>query len=168
MTKITLHGDPIATNGSLPEIGATAPGFTLVDGGLNDITLDSFDDKKKLISIIPSVDTPVCALSTRRFSESAKEYSKTAFLIVSADLPFAQSRFCESLKTDSITLLSTMRSSNFGEDYGVRIISGALAGLCARAILVLDENNEVRYAQLVKEIGDEPDYEAAFAALKAI
>ncbi len=164
MTSITIHGDEINTNGNLPAVGSDAPDFRLLNQELEEKSLKDFN-KKKLISIVPSLDTPVCATSAKKFDEMATEHEDTDILIVSADLPFAIGRFCSNEKTTNATMLSTLRSS-FAKDYGVEIISGPLAGVAARAVVVLDQKNTVIYNQLVAEITDEPDYEAAFAALQ--
>ncbi len=165
MAKITLHGDATNTNGDLPKVGTAAPQFTLTGHDLADVNLDSFAGKKKLLNIIPSIDTPTCAISTRKFNESAAQRDDTVVLIVSADLPFAQSRFCSAENTDAVKTLSMMRSNAFANDYGVMITDGPLAGLTARAVVVVDESNQVSYTELVTEIGDEPNYDAAIAAL---
>ena len=165
MAHITLKGNPINTNGELPKTGSKAPDFKLTDGSLNDVHLADFKGKKKLLNIVPSLDTPVCALSTRKLNEHAKN-SGDAVLIISADLPFAQSRFCTSEGVDNVKTLSMMHDRNFAKDYGVLITDGPLAGITARAIVVLDENDNVVYSQLVPEIADEPDYEKALAAMK--
>lgn len=166
MAEITLHGTKIETNGELPKVGATAPNFTLVNTKLEDVSLDSFPDKKKLISIIPSIDTPVCEKSTHAFCAAAKDRPHDMFFIVSADLPFAFSRFfMEQAAVEHLVALSTMRSDDFARDYGVLITTGALAGICARAVLVLDAENSVLHSQLVPEVGNEPDYEAALREL---
>ncbi len=164
MAKISLHGDACQTNGDLPSTGAAAPAFTLTGHDLSDVTLASFSGKKKLLNIIPSIDTPTCALSTRKFNETAAKRDDAVVLIVSADLPFAQSRFCAAENTESVRTLSTIRSS-FANDYGVNIVDGPLANLTARAVVVIDENDQVIYTELVSEIGDEPNYDAAIAAL---
>ncbi len=166
MASITLKGAPIHTSGDLPRVGTKAPAFTLVDGKLNDVRLDSFKGKKKIISIVPSLDTPVCALSTKRFDEYAQKDPGTVVLIVSADLPFAQGRFCESAKTTHVVSLSMMRNRHFATDYGVLIQDGPLAGITARAVVVLDADDRVLYGELVPEIGQEPNYQAAIAALQ--
>lgn len=165
MAHITLHGDVTNTNGNLPAVGAAAPQFTLTGHDLADVNLASYAGKKKLLNIIPSIDTPICAISTRKFNESAAKRDDTVVLIVSADLPFAQSRFCSAENTDSVNTLSMMRSNAFANDYGVMIVDGPLAGLTARAVVVVDENDQVSYTELVTEIADEPNYEAAIAAL---
>ncbi|MDA8390799.1 MAG: thiol peroxidase [Gammaproteobacteria bacterium] len=166
MATITLKGAPIHTSGDLPKAGTKAPAFTLVDSQLNDVRLDAFKGKKKIISIVPSLDTPVCAVSTQRFDEYARKDPRTVVLIVSADLPFAQSRFCDSTKTAHVVSLSMMRNRHFATDYGVLIQDGPLAGITARAVVVLDEDDRVLYSELVPEIAQEPNYQAAIAALK--
>jgi len=165
MAAITLHGDPINTNGDLPAVGDAAPDFSLTTGDLADVTLTDFAGKKKLLNIVPSLDTGVCATSTKKFNEAAAAHADAVFLTISADLPFAQGRFCEAENVDVVKTLSTMRSPSFAEDYGVKIVDGPLAGITARAVVVIDENNKVVYTELVPEIGQEPNYEAALAAL---
>ena len=165
MAKLTLKGNPINTNGDLPAVGQLAPNFKLVAADLKDVTLTDFAGKKKLLNIVPSLDTSVCALSTRKFNEHAKARPDTVILIISADLPFAQKRFCGNEGLSNVITLSMMRSRKFAKDYGVLLEDGPLAGLTARAVIVLDENNIVRYTELVPEIAQEPDYNAALAVL---
>lgn len=165
MAKITLQGNEINTNGNLPDIGAVAPDFTLVNKDLEDVTLATFPGKKKIISIVPSLDTPVCAISTKKFNDYAKEHEEAVVLIVAADLPFAMSRFCGAESLEEVVPLSVMRSQDFSKDYGVLIEDGPLAGITARAVVVLDQDNTVIHAQLVDEIAHEPDYKAALQAL---
>lgn len=165
MATITLQGNEIHTNGELPAVGSTAPEFRLTNTDLADVSLADFAGKKKLLNIVPSLDTPTCAVSTRKFNEAAAQRSDTVFLIVSADLPFAQNRFVIAESLDHVVPLSMMRDRNFAKDYGVLIQDGPLAGITARAVVVLDENDKVIYTQLVPEIADEPDYEAALKAL---
>ncbi|MGH1537627.1 MAG: thiol peroxidase [Gammaproteobacteria bacterium] len=165
MAKITLQGNEIHTSGNLPEIGTAAPDFVLVNKDLENISLASFPGKKKLISIVPSLDTPVCATSTKKFNDYAKEHEDTVILVVAADLPFAMSRFCGAEGVDNVIPLSIMRSNEFSSDYGVLIEDGPLAGITARALLVLDQDNAVVHTELVSEIAHEPDYDAAMAAL---
>lgn len=165
MATIKLKGNAIHTNGELPAIGSQAPDFKLVDGELNDRTLADYKGKKKLLNIVPSLDTPVCAISTKKFNEAAASRKDLAVLIISADLPFAMQRFCTSEKTKNVTPLAMMRSRNFAKDYGVLITDGPLAGITARAVIVLDSNNKVVYSQMVPEITQEPDYDKALAAL---
>jgi thiol peroxidase len=165
MAKITLHGTACNTNGDLPVVGSSAPELHLTDGELNDVTLADYKGKKKLLNIVPSLDTPTCAKSTIKFNQAAKGRDDVVMLIVSADLPFAQGRFCTGEKLDNVIPLSMMRSRNFAKDYGVLIQDGKLAGITARAVVVLDENDKVIYTQLVPEIGEEPDYDSALAVL---
>ncbi len=165
MAKITLEGNEFNTNGDLPASGTDAPDFALVNAELGDVSLESYAGKKKLLSIVPSLDTPVCATSTKKFNDAAKEKSDAVFLMISADLPFAMSRFCGAEGTDNVITLSMMRSRNFAKDYGVLIEDGPLAGITARGTVVLDENNKVIHSELVSEITQEPDYDAALAVL---
>ena len=165
MATITLKGNPIETNGDLPAVGSVATDFRLADGELNDVTLGSWEGKRKVISIVPSLDTGVCATSTRVFNEKAAALHNTVVLVVSADLPFAQKRFCTTEGIENVTTLSMMRSRNFAKDYGMLIQSGPLTGIAGRAVVVLDENNKVIHRQLVPEIGEEPDYDAVLSAL---
>ncbi len=166
MATLTFKGNPINTNGDLPTVGETAPDFKLVTADLKDVTLADFPGKKKLLNIVPSLDTSVCALSTRKFNEHAKAHPDTVILVISADLPFAQKRFCGSEGLSNVVTLSMMRSRKFAKDYGVLLETGPLAGLTARAVVVVDENNVVRHTELVPEIAQEPNYDAALAALK--
>ncbi len=165
MATVTLEGNPINTNGELPAVGAQAPDFHLVDGDLKDVHLSDYAGKKKLLNIVPSLDTGICATSTKKFSESAGGRDDVAVLIISADLPFAAGRFCSAENVENVTTLSMMRSRNFAKDYGMLLVDGPLAGITARAVVVLDENNKVVYTELVPEIAQEPDYDAALAAL---
>jgi thiol peroxidase len=165
MAAITLHGDPFTTNGDLPAVGGAAPDFTLVDKDLADVSLADYAGKKKLISIVPSLDTGVCATSTKVFNERLGGRADVVVLVVSADLPFAQGRWCGAEGVANVVTLSMMRSRNFAKDYGMLIQDGPLAGITGRAVVVLNEANEVVYTQLVTEIGEEPDYDAALAAL---
>jgi thioredoxin-dependent peroxiredoxin len=165
MAKITLQGNEININGELPKAGDDAPDFSLVNAELGDVSLATYEGKKKLLSIVPSLDTPVCATSTKKFNDAAKEKVDTVFLMIAADLPFAMSRFCSTEGTDNVITLSMMRSRKFAKDYGVLIEDGPLAGITARAIVVIDENNKVTHSELVPEIAREPDYDAALAAL---
>lgn len=165
MATVTLKGNPIHTNGDLPAVGSQAPDFRLVDKDLRDTGLADFAGKRKLLNIVPSLDTPVCAISTRKFSEHARGRGDVAVLIVSADLPFAAGRFCSTEGIDNVVTLSMMRSRSFAKDYGVLITDGPLAGIAARSVVVLDANDRVVYTELVPEILQEPDYEKAIAAL---
>ena len=138
MANITLKGNSTATCGDLPAVGSKAPNFNLVDVKLADVNLETYAGKKKLLNIVPSLDTPTCATSTRKFNETASQHPNTVVLVVSADLPFAQGRFCESSGLDNVVPLSMMRTNDFAKDYGVLIIDGPLAGLTCRAIVVID------------------------------
>ncbi len=164
MATVTLKGSTVNTIGELPANGSTAPDFELVDTALRDRALSEFAGRKKLLYILPSIDTSVCAASTRRFNELAAG-KDAVLLMISADLPFAQKRFCEDGDLNNITMLSTMRSHRFAEDYGVLITDGPLAGIMTRAVVVLDGNNRVIHSELVPEISQHPDYDAAIAAL---
>jgi thiol peroxidase len=165
MATITLQGNACNTNGDLPGVGSTAPDFTLVDVKLNDVHLADYAGKKKLLNIVPSLDTPTCATSTKKFNELVAERDDVVVLVVSADLPFASGRFCGIEGLDNVVPLSLMRGKGFAKDYGVLITDGPLAGITARAVVALDADNRVVYTQLVPEIADEPDYDAALAAL---
>lgn len=165
MATITLQGNEIHTAGEFPRVGSKAPDFTLTDRDLNDVALSRWMGKKKLLSIFPSIDTPVCAISTRKFNDYARTHDDTVMLMVSADLPFAHKRFCGDEGLDNVVTLSTMRSDDFARSYGVLLSDGPLSGLTARAVVVLDENDTVVHAELVPEIAAEPDYEAALKAL---
>lgn len=165
MATITLHGNEIHSSGALPAVGNKAPAFKLTDKDLKDVGLDAWPGKKKLLNIFPSIDTSVCALSAKKFNNHAHEYADTVMLMISADLPFAQNRFCSNEGLENVVTLSMMRDRQFAADYGVLLTDGPLAGITARAVVVLDENNTVRYTELVPEIGNEPDYQAALKAL---
>jgi thioredoxin-dependent peroxiredoxin len=166
MATITLKGNPINTSGSLPQVGSQAPDFKLVGEDLQDVSLGNFKGKKKVLNIVPSLDTSVCATSARKFNERAKELPNCAILIVSADLPFASERFRTNEGLTEIVTLSMMRSRDFARDYGVLLTTGPLAGICARAVVVLDESNKVVHTELVSEIAREPNYELVLASLK--
>ncbi|SAR54779.1 thiol peroxidase [Klebsiella pneumoniae] len=180
----TVHfqGNPVSVQGTIPQAGAKAQPFTLVAKDLSDVALSQYAGKRKVLNIFPSIDTGVCAASVRKFNQLAAELDNTVVLCISADLPFAQSRFCgaEGLSNvvtlstlrgaeglSNVVTLSTLRGASFLADYGVAIATGPLAGLAARAVVVIDENDQVVYSQLVNEITEEPDYDAALAALKA-
>lgn len=165
MADITLKGNPIHTNGELPAVGTSAPDFTLVNKELANVSLADFAGKKKLLNIVPSLDTAVCATSTQKFNSAIADKSGAVALVISADLPFAMNRFCGAEGIDNVVSLSMMRSKSFAKDYGMLITDGPLEGLCARGVVVLDEDNKVLYTELVPEIAQEPDYDAALAAL---
>ena len=162
---VTLGGNPIQIGGTLPKAGSTAPAFKLVAKDLSDVTLENFAGKRKVLNIFPSIDTPTCAPSVRKFNADAAQLKNTVILCISADLPFAQSRFCGAENLDNVLTLSTMRGRDFLQDYGVAIESGPIAGVAARAVLVLDENNQVLHSELVSEIKNEPNYESALQVL---
>lgn len=166
MATITLKGSPIETIGSLPPIGATAPGFALCGADLADTGLSAFAGKKKILNIVPSLDTGICAMSAVRFNKEVGALGDTILLSISADLPFAAKRFCDAEKLGHVVILSTFRAPAFGETYGVTITTGPLKGLLSRAVLVLDANNHVVHAEQVPEIVQEPDYDAALAVAK--
>ncbi|WP_040260619.1 thiol peroxidase [Pseudomonas massiliensis] len=166
MAQVTLKGNPVRIDGQLPQPGNTAPAFSLVGGDLSDKSLESFAGKRKVLNIFPSVDTPTCATSVRKFNAEASKLSDTVVLCISADLPFAQSRFCGAEGLENVVNLSTLRGREFIEAYGVAIAEGPLKGLTARAVVVLDEQNKVLHSELVSEIGQEPNYDAALAVLK--
>lgn len=164
MSQVTFKGSPVQTAGKLPAVGSQAPNFHLAKADLSEVDLNNFKGKKKILNIFLSLDTPVCAISVETFNKQAQNIPNAAIINVSKDLPFAQKRFCESKKIGAETL-STFRSS-FGKDYGIEIVDGPLKGLCARAVVVLDEANKVIYSELVSEITHEPNYNAALEALK--
>ncbi|WP_144282919.1 thiol peroxidase [Chryseobacterium echinoideorum] len=165
MSKITLKGNEVNTIGNLPEVGFTIRDFALVDAGLNVKTLENFEGKKKVFNIFPSIDTPTCASSARKFNEQASALDNTVVINVSKDLPFALGRFCAAEGLNNVETLSDFRSS-FGDDYEVTITDSPMKGLLSRAVIVTDENNKVIYTEQVSEIADEPNYEAALNALK--
>lgn len=162
---VTLAGNPIKIEGQLPKVGATAPPFKLVGKDLNDVSIKDFAGKRKVLNIVPSLDTPTCQQSTRRFNQAASGLDNTVVLVISADLPFAQARFCGAEGLNNVLTLSTMRGAEFLKNYGVAISDSPLAGCAARAVVVLDANDKVIYTEMVPEIRDEPNYEAALAAL---
>ncbi len=166
MANITFKGNPIHTEGELPEVGSKAPDFKLTQADLADASLKTFAGKKKILNIVPSLDTGVCATSTRRFNQEGGQLANTVVLVVSDDLPFAQKRFCTTEGLTNVVTLSELRNRDFGRDYGLRIVDGPLAGLLSRAVVVLDEQDHVVYTQQVPEIGQEPDYEKALAAAR--
>jgi len=166
MTTVTLQGNSVDIIGDLPAVGSAAPDFKLTAADLADKTLADYAGRKILMNIVPSLDTPTCAVSTRKFNESAAAMDNVSCLVISADLPFASSRFCSTEGLENVETLSLMRDKFFAKDYGVLITTGVLQGLTTRAVVVIDENGKVSYTQLVPEIADEPDYDAALAALK--
>ena len=166
MSSVTLGGNPINVAGNFPKSGDAAADFSLTGKDLKEVSLKDFAGKRKVLNIVPSLDTPVCQTSTRKFNEKAGSLANTMVLVVSGDLPFAMKRFCEAEGLNNVVTLSSFRSRDFHAKYGVDITDGPLRGLTARAVVVVDENNKVTYSQLVPEIKNEPDYDAALAALK--
>jgi thiol peroxidase len=164
-TTVTRSGTPTEVSGNFLKKGQNAPAFSLVGKDLADVPLSSFSGKRKILNIFPSIDTPTCATSVRKFNATANNLVNTVILCISADLPFAQSRFCGGEGLDNVITLSTMRGREFLENYGVALASGPVAGLAARAVVVLDENNTVLHSELVQEIRSEPNYDAALQAL---
>lgn len=166
MAQITFKGNPVKTSGNLPTVGAAAPDFRLTAGDLSNVSLASYPGKYKVLNIVPSLDTPTCQTSARTFNKKATEHENAVVLTVSRDLPFAQKRFCTTEGLDRVVPLSEMRDREFGATYGVAMADGPLAGLLARAIVVIDAHDKVVYTELVPEIAQEPNYDAALAALK--
>jgi thiol peroxidase len=164
-STVTRGGDPVQVDGDFPHKGQTATAFTLVGKDLADIALASFAGKRKVLNIFPSIDTPTCAMSVRKFNQTANDLANTVVLCISADLPFAQNRFCGAEGLSNVVTLSTMRDHDFLKTYGVALASGPLAGIAARAVIVLDAHDKVLYSELVAEIKNEPDYDAALKAL---
>ena len=165
MAIITLKGNPVNVGGNFPKAGDSAPDFSLTAGDLSDVSLASYAGKRKVLNIVPSLDTPTCATSTRVFNEKASGMINTVVLVIAADLPFAMSRFCGAEGLKNVVTLSTFRAKDFHSKYGVDSADGPLRGLTARGVVVLDENNKVKHAELVPEIAQEPNYAAALAAL---
>jgi thioredoxin-dependent peroxiredoxin len=163
MAQITLRGNPTNTVGELPSIGAPAPAFTLTGTDLGSVTNDQFSGKPLLLNIFPSIDTPVCGMSVRTFNEKVAG-SGVSVLCVSNDLPFAQKRFCGAEGIENVTTASGFRDT-FGQDYGITIAEGPMAGLLGRAVVVIGADGNVSYSELVPELGQEPNYDAALAAL---
>ena len=162
---VTLGGNPIEVGGHFPAKGEQAPAFSLVGKDLADVTLASLSGKRKILNIFPSIDTPTCATSVRKFNQTASQLANTVVLCISADLPFAQARFCGAEGLENVVTLSTMRGREFLANYGVELAGGPLAGISARAVVVLDEQDKVLHSELVGEIKHEPDYDAALKAL---
>lgn len=165
MATVTLGGNPTKTSGELPKIGTKAPNFELIANDLSVVTLENYIGKNLILNIFPSIDTGVCAQSVRSFNEKASSLENTKVLCISRDLPFALKRFCGAEGLENVVTLSDFKTGKFGKDYGLEFIDGGFAGLHSRVVLILDENNVVKYAEQVSEIGTEPNYEAALAAL---
>lgn len=166
MATVTLKGNPVTVNGNLPRKGDVVADFSLTGKDLADVTLKSYAGKRKVLNIVPSLDTPTCQKSTRVFNEKASAMNNAVVLVISADLPFAMARFCGAEGLDKVVTLSTFRGKDFHQKYGVDIVDGPLKGLTARAVVVVDENNKVVHSELVPEIANEPNYDGALAALK--
>ncbi len=166
--SVTLAGNPVQIEGNLPAAGQTAPNFKLTSADLSEVSLENFAGKRKILNIVPSLDTPTCQVSTKKFHEKASGLENTVVLAISADLPFAMKRFCTTENIESVISLSTFRNPEFKQAYGVDITDGVLKGLTARAVVVLDENNKVIHSQLVSEIKDEPNYDEALKALSSV
>jgi thiol peroxidase len=165
MAKVTVGGKPANTSGNLPAVGSKAPDFLLTKDDLSDVSLKDFRGKRKILNIVTSLDTGVCATSAKKFEAEVSKLDNTVVLTISCDLPFAQSRFCQSENISSVIPLSQLRNRDFGRDYGVEFVDGPLAGLLARSIVVLDENDTVLYTQQVPENGNEPDYDPVLRAV---
>ena len=165
MTQVTMMGNPIEVSGNFPKKGEKVTSLTLTNKELADITLDAYAGKRKVLNIFPSIDTGVCATSVRKFNQQAANLKNAVVLCISADLPFAQARFCGAEGIENVETLSTFRHKEVHESLGVNITTGPIAGLTARSVIVLDENNNVLHSELVSEIKNEPNYEAALAAL---
>ena len=166
MATVTLKGKPVTVSGSLPAKGQMVSDFSLTNKDLADVTLATYAGKRKVLNIVPSLDTPTCQQSTRVFNQRAASVKDTVVLVISADLPFAMSRFCGAEGLNDVVTLSTFRSKEFHAKFGVNIADGPLKGLTARAVIVLDQNNKVLHSELVPEIANEPNYQAALASLK--
>lgn len=167
MATITLKGNPIHSSGELPKLGSAAPDFKLTKADLSDVGLADFKGKVRVLNIVPSLDTGVCAASARAFNKKIKDIGGAVVLTISRDLPFAQKRFCEAEGIDAVVTLSELRGRSFGKDYGVELVDGPLAGLLARAVVVVDPAGKVAYTEQVPEIAQEPDYDKALNAAKA-
>lgn len=165
MASVTLGGNPLNTNGELPAVGTTATDFSLVRSDLKRVSLDDFSGSKLILNIFPSIDTGTCAASVRQFNKLASGLDNTKVLCISRDLPFAQKRFCGAEGLENVVTLSDYESGDFGKNYGLELIDGAMKGLHSRSIVVLDENHKVLHTELVPDIKDEPNYDAALAAL---
>jgi thiol peroxidase len=166
MSNVTLKGDPVQIGGHFPQKGDQLPDFSLANQKREDVNLGSFSGKRKILNIFPSIDTPTCALSVKRFNDEASRLNNTVVLCISADLPFAQKRFCGAEGTENVETLSAFRGiKKFSNDFGVEIMNSSLQGLTSRAVIVVDENNNVLHSELVAEITEEPNYESAINSL---
>jgi thiol peroxidase len=165
MASVALGGNPLHTNGDLPAVGSTAHNFNLVQTDLSNASLDNFSGTRLILNIFPSIDTSTCATSVRQFNQLASNLENTKVLCISRDLPFAQKRFCGAEGLSNVLTLSDFNTGDFGKDYGLELIDGPMKGLHARAVVVLDENHKVTHVELVSDIKDEPNYDAALAVL---
>ncbi len=166
MQTVYFKGSPVHTYGDIPAVGTQAPGFDLTSKDLSDVRLSDFEDKRVVLNIFPSLDTPVCAMSVRRFNKEAADLKDTAVICISKDLPFAMNRFCAAEGIENVTVASAFRSPVFVKNYGLEMVDGPLAGLLARAVIVIDKDGKVIFSDLVDEITHEPDYEGAISVLK--
>lgn len=166
MQTIFFKGTPCHTYGEIPAVGTEAPGFDLTGKNLNDVRLSDFDGKRVVLNIFPSLDTPVCAMSVRRFNKEAADLDNVAVVCISMDLPFAMNRFCTAEGIENVIVASAFRSAMFAQNYGLQMVDGPLAGLLARAVIVMDENHRIIFSDLVEEITHEPDYKGAISVLK--
>lgn len=165
MAKVTLKGSEVNTNSEIVSPGNSAPDFVLVDSDLNNVSLATYEGKNKILSIVPSLDTPVCQKSTITFNEKVSSLQNTVMLIISSDLPFAMGRFCSQESLNNVIALSMMRSRSFAKDYGVLLLDGPLAGITTRAIVTISKENKILHSELVSEIANEPNYEAALNSI---
>jgi len=165
MAKVTLKGNEVNTNSDIVSVGTSAPDFTLVDSDLNDVNLSNFEGKNKILSIVPSLDTPVCQKSTLVFNEKVNQLNDTVMLIVSSDLPFAMKRFCTAESLNNVVPVSMMRTRSFAKDYGVLLVDGPLSGITTRAVVTISKDNKILHSELVSEIANEPNYQAALDSI---
>ncbi len=165
MASLTLRGNPLHTNGDLPTVGSSAPDFQLVKNDLSIVSLNDFQETRLILNIFPSIDTSTCAASVRQFNQLASNLENTKVLCISRDLPFAQKRFCGAEGLENVLTLSDFNTGSFGKDYGLELIDGSMKGLHARAVIVLDAQHKITHVELVPDMKDEPNYDAALAAL---
>lgn len=170
MAQVTLKGNPIPLAGEMPTVGSKAPDFKLIKQDLSEVTLSSFSGKVKILVAVPSLDTSVCAIETKKFNDKAAQETEIVTLVISGDLPFAMKRFCstEGINSPNLITVSQFRDFSFSKPYGVHMSGGPLAGLAARAVFVLDKEDVVRYVELVPEIGQEPNYDTVIAEAKKL
>lgn len=166
METVYFKGTPVHTCGDIPAVGTVAPDFTLVGNSLENVKLSDYKGKRVVLNIFPSLDTPVCAMSVRKFNKEAAALDNTQVVCISMDLPFAQGRFCSAEGIDRLVVASAFRDADFAKNYGLEMVDGPLAGLLARAVIIVDENGKVIYSDLVSEITDEPDYQGAVSVLR--